>query len=280
MRRGRRGGHGALEFGGSGEDSFVAVVVTKLTGALLFILLLVMVIMALLPKAIDSVGSASNEAGEEVEPLEILTPDRLPEAIAGRPYDLALASTGGLGKVRWMLDGPIPEGLTFDPDRGLISGTPEAGTPAAVSLTVRASDGRRSDVRVLSMIVYQPDGPLTLPGNLEATLRLPRLPWRAWGELGFGFLVLMLVHMVAMNGVNAMQRQAGATAEARGEPAPAGRRFGLYRGVVRMTSFAAAIGLAGWLWVHRAAHDVTETAPESSAKVIVNTLDDRPIKRR
>ena len=29
-----------MEFGGSGEDSFVAVVVTKLTGALLFILLL------------------------------------------------------------------------------------------------------------------------------------------------------------------------------------------------------------------------------------------------
>src|SRR6516225_6138418 len=52
MRRNRRGGTG-LEFGGSGEDSFVAVVVTKLTGALLFILLLAMVIMALLPKAAD-----------------------------------------------------------------------------------------------------------------------------------------------------------------------------------------------------------------------------------
>jgi hypothetical protein len=42
-----------MEFGGSGEDSFVAVVVTKLTGALLFILLLTMVIMALIPKAVD-----------------------------------------------------------------------------------------------------------------------------------------------------------------------------------------------------------------------------------
>ena len=37
MRRNRRGGGSGLEFGGSGEDSFVAVVVTKLTGALLFI---------------------------------------------------------------------------------------------------------------------------------------------------------------------------------------------------------------------------------------------------
>ena len=41
MRRSRRGGHHGPEFGGSGEDSFVAVVVTKLTGALLFILLAV-----------------------------------------------------------------------------------------------------------------------------------------------------------------------------------------------------------------------------------------------
>src|SRR5262245_43817633 len=48
MQRGRRGSL-RQEFGGSGEDSFVAVVVTKLTGALLFILLLTMVIMALIP---------------------------------------------------------------------------------------------------------------------------------------------------------------------------------------------------------------------------------------
>ena len=53
MRRSRRGGGSGVEFGSSGEDSFVAVVVTKLTGALLFILLLTMVIMALLPKVAD-----------------------------------------------------------------------------------------------------------------------------------------------------------------------------------------------------------------------------------
>lgn len=280
MRRGRRGGHGALEFGGSGEDSFVAVVVTKLTGALLFILLLVMVIMALLPKAIDSIGSASKEAGEKIEPVEIVTPERLPEAIAGRPYALALAATGGGGKIRWMIDGPIPEGLAFDPDRGLISGTPEAGIPAPVSLNVRASDGQRSDVRVLSMVVYQPDGPLTLPGKLEATLRLPRLPWRAWGELGFGFLVLMLVHMVAMNGVNAMQRQAKATAESRGASEPSARRFGVYRGIVRVASVTAAVTLAGWLWVHRADEGPGETRPDSRPEMIAGTLDDRPEVRR
>ncbi len=66
MRRSRRGGGSGAEFGGSGEDSFVAVVVTKLTGALLFILLLTMVIMALLPKAVDVdlAEKADHNAGE------------------------------------------------------------------------------------------------------------------------------------------------------------------------------------------------------------------------
>ena len=87
MRRSRRGlAGGGHEFGGSGEDSFVAVVVTKLTGALLFILLLTMVIMALIPKA-DEAARAREKAGDPSAtlPLKILTPEGLPEAIAGPP---------------------------------------------------------------------------------------------------------------------------------------------------------------------------------------------------
>src|SRR3954467_9942831 len=100
MRRSRRGGHGGMEFGGSGEDSFVAVVVTKLTGALLFILLLTMVIMALLPKAIDLPASDQGPSKPEEGTLAIVTPETLPEAIAGRPYTVALAATGGRGPLR------------------------------------------------------------------------------------------------------------------------------------------------------------------------------------
>lgn len=273
MRRGRRGGHGVLEFGGSGEDSFVAVVVTKLTGALLFILLLAMVIMALLPKAIDTAGVASNAAGEDAEPLTIVTPDRLPEAIAGRPYELALAASGGRGPLRWTIDGPIPEGLSFDPELGLLRGTPEEGTPGAVSMSVRVSDGRQADGKFLSLVVYQPDGPLTLPTPLEATLGLPRLPWRAWGELGFGFLVLALVHLVAMNGVAAMQRQARALREAEGDTAPADRRFGVYRGVVRLATVSAMVALAAWLWMHRM--DSAE-ASSPAPRAVATTFGDGP----
>src|SRR5436853_2214338 len=105
MRRSRRGGHGGAEFGGSGEDSFVAVAVTKLTGALLFILLLTMVIMALLPKAIDVPASDSKPATPEPAKLEIVTPETLPDAIAGRPYAVALAAQGARGPLHWAVDG-------------------------------------------------------------------------------------------------------------------------------------------------------------------------------
>src|SRR5579884_112643 len=116
MRRSRRNGHAGLEFGGSGEDSFVAVVVTKLTGALLFILLLTMVIMALLPKAIDLPSSekATAETGPAPPPLAIATPEALPEAIAGHPYTVALAASGGRGPLKWAVDGALPAGLSFD----------------------------------------------------------------------------------------------------------------------------------------------------------------------
>src|ERR1700729_2412511 len=118
MRRSRRGGHSAMEFGGSGEDSFVAVVVTKLTGALLFILLLTMVIMALLPKAVDLPPPGTSE--EDAPELAITTPGTLPEAIAGRPYTLALAANGGRGPLRWSVSGDLPAGLELDPETGLL----------------------------------------------------------------------------------------------------------------------------------------------------------------
>src|SRR6516162_11233002 len=127
MRRNRRGGGSGQHFGGSGEDSFVAVVVTKLTGALLFILLLTMVIMALLPKAVD-LPSAGNSPQDSVRELTITTPEVLPEAIAGRRYTLALAATGGEGPLHWSIAGTLPEGLVLDSETGCIEGMPKKGT--------------------------------------------------------------------------------------------------------------------------------------------------------
>jgi len=252
MRRNRRSGHGGHEFGGSGEDSFVAVVVTKLTGALLFILLLTMVIMALLPKAVD-LPSSGNPEGPEAPPLAITTPETLPEAIAGHPYTLALAATGAKGPMKWSTSQPLPEGLSLDEETGVLKGTPAKGTPKPAEFVVRVSDGTTQDAGALKLTIYQSDKPLSTPVWWKPGI--PPIPWQAWLEQGFGFLVLMLVHMVGMNTVASLQRWSLAALDAENadaeDLASAKRRFMLYRLTVRVAGLSAAAILVVWLVRHR-----------------------------
>jgi hypothetical protein len=254
MRRNRRGGGSRLEFGGSGEDSFVAVVVTKLTGALLFILLLTMVIMALLPKAVDLAppGGEDVRAGAETPPapLAITTPDSLPEAIAGRPYAVALAATGGRGPLRWTLGGKLPEGLKFDVASGVLRGTPNAGTSEPISLSLRVSDGTELATSSTRLLVYQSDIPLITPAWWKPGI--PPVPWRAWLDQGVGFLVLWLVYLMGMNALGGLERTGGEGLLAL-EAGEAGllihrRRFGLYRILFRLSTLMAMLALAIWLW--------------------------------
>jgi hypothetical protein len=250
MRRSRRGGNTGPEFGGSGEDSFVAVVVTKLTGALLFILLLTMVIMALLPKAVDMAPASADRSAAEPATLAITTPESLPEAIAGRPYVVALAASGGRGRLRWSVDGALPEGLAFDAASARIEGTPRAGTPEPVNLLVQASDGTARAAQPTRLSVLQPDRPLSTPSRWRPGL--PPIPWSAWLEQGVGFLLLLLVHFLGMNAVGALERRSLAVAGRDLEPETlrrsTRRRFAVYRLTVRLASLAATGTLAVWLW--------------------------------
>jgi hypothetical protein len=239
-----------MDFGGSGEDSFVAVVVTKLTGALLFILLMSLVIMALIPRATDLARPGA--AGEEAAPLEIATDGALPEAIAGRPYQVALAARGGRGPLRWALDGELPEGLTFDPEAGRIAGTPKAGTPKPLDLVVRVSDGSERASGAARLVVFEPEGRLGMPGPIRPGL--PPVAWRAWLEQGFGFLVLGLVYLVGRGTVGSLERWSAASLP-EGSDARAGgairRRFRAYRAAVGLAAAGSAVALAVWLWSAR-----------------------------
>ncbi len=255
MRRNRRNGHGGQEFGGSGEDSFVAVVVTKLTGALLFILLMTMVIMALLPKGVDLPASGTpGSDGPEAPPLTLTTPETLPEAIAGHPYTLALAATGAKGPMKWTVSEPLPEGLSLDPETGVLKGTPRAGTPKPTEFVVRVSDGTSQDAGHVKLTVYQSDAPLTTP--IWWKPGIPPIPWRVWLEQGFGFLVLLLVHLVGMNTVGNLKRWSLGVLDAESadqvDRAAANRRFMIYRLTIRLASLTSAVILAVWLIRHHA----------------------------
>jgi hypothetical protein len=254
MRRNRRGGGTGLEFGGSGEDSFVAVVVTKLTGALLFILLLTMVIMALLPKAVDlsPAGDSAREIAQAV-PLSITTPAALPEAIAGRPYTIALAAAGGRGPLRWHLEGPLPEGLTFDAAAGLLQGTPRNGTPQPLSLSIRVSDGDSIAAKTTQLVVYQSDTPLLTPAWWKPGL--PPVPWRAWLDHGVGFLVLWLIHLIGMSTLANLERTAAQGAVAQEESkswlSTVVHRYAMYRNLMRLGTLCTMLALGIWLWSAR-----------------------------
>jgi hypothetical protein len=256
MRRLRRGGGSGFEFGSSGEDSFVAVVVTKLTGALLFILLLTMVIMALLPKVADLEerdNTATQSEGQKGRgPLQISTPGRLPEAIAGRPYLVALAATGGSGTLEWSAEKGLPDWLTLDRESGRIGGIPPAHTKDPLAFEIRVSDGTETASLAAQLVVlpYQSDSVRTWKRLTSA------VPWRAWLEQGVGFLVLWLVHLVGMNLLaNAERGSLGETLDfdnADDIQVTVRKRFASYRLVIRLTTFAAMLALLGWILVGRA----------------------------
>jgi len=253
MRRSRRSGGSASEFGSSGEDSFVAVVVTKLTGALLFILLLTMVIMALLPKAVD-LGQPDESQAEAARegapaPLLITTPVTLPDAIAGRRYLVALAATGGRGAPRWSTLAALPPWLHLDEASGQLSGTPVEENGEPLVLAFQVSDGATSASQSSRLVVLPPQ-PSAGPRSWWQR-RLAGVPWRSWLEQGVGFLLIWLVHLLGMNLLAQMEQYSmerglltqGAESVQVGFQA----RFTTYRLVVRLATAAATIALAIWL---------------------------------
>ncbi len=172
MRRSRRGGHSGLEFGGSGEDSFVAVVVTKLTGALLFILLLAMVIMALIPKGDpdragqDAAAAAPRPAARcgSRPPAPCPTPWRAGPTSSPWPPPAGMAHRDGTSR------GSCPRAWLLDEATGRIAGTPPGPTDQPMAFRVSADDGTDVASQPIQLAVLPSLSPPD-PGSLvEAAL--------------------------------------------------------------------------------------------------------------
>ncbi len=212
-----------------------------------------MVIMALIPKGVDLPRPAGEDAAAPAAPIAIATPEELPDgdrrpSLHARP----VAATASKGLQSGRSRANLPEGLAPDGDAGVVKGTPRAGTPKPVDLVFRVSDGATEDAGPARLTVYQSDKPLSTPSWWKPGL--PPVPWRAWLEQGFGFLVLLLVHLVGMNSVGSLERWSFAKMDEDNadeqDRASASSRFAIYRATVRLATVLAAIALTFWLWKH------------------------------
>lgn len=228
MSRSRRGSRGGMHFPASGEDSFVAVVITKLTGAMIFLFVVSLAIIALIPK-VD--GPSVPSIGDEAEPIVIATRGALPDAIAGRPYRLALAGRGGNGPLRWSVEGDLPAGLSFDPDAGEIRGVPEGSAASSAPLRLRAASGAVVAEESASLAVVRAEGP-------APRFDLRAISWQTWAGEGLGLLLLALAALLGAGLIRDLARRA-----------PGARiRVALYRATFAVGSLSIAVGLGAWLW--------------------------------
>lgn len=233
MRRSRRGTGFHQELGGSGEDSFVAVVVTKLTGALLFILLLTMVIMALVPKA-DQAMTQTEAASANPPELTLELPENLPEAVVGRPYQYTFSVRGSsTSKLQWSITEKLPDGIVLSTDQGSIYGQLDSATGDELFLTVQVSDGNRVASGQTRLPVWNPQQSLASSTNFISDSS-PQLSMQSWISNGFGLALIWLGHLSGLGVIDRMEsgNQTLETINRKKKPG----RFKGYRAFVWLTS--------------------------------------------
>jgi len=102
-------------------------------------------------------------------------------------------------------------------------------------------------------VVYQSDRPLITPAWWKPGL--PPVPWRAWLDHGVGFLVLWLIHLVGMSTLANLERIAvqGSVALEGSDSGSliVGRRYAIYRNLIRVSTLSAMLVLGVWLWTAR-----------------------------
>ena len=173
----------------------------------------------------------------------------MPEAIAGRPYLVALAATGGRGPLSWSVQGSMPAWLTLDQATGRIGGTPPQETVEPLALELRGERRHRNSQSAHPTVGLTLPAPTSLASSFNGRLGVVR--WRAWLEQGVGFLVLWLVHLLGMNLLANIERSSleGDVMAQADESAQLSvqKRFAGYRLLIRLATLSAMTALALWL---------------------------------
>lgn len=75
-------------------------------------------------------------------PVIDISPDVLPNASSGTPYDEMLTATGGVSPYVWVVSaGELPDGLVLDPATGNLSGIPAVDDVFSFAVTAQDADG-------------------------------------------------------------------------------------------------------------------------------------------
>ncbi len=87
-----------------------------------------------------------------------ITTASLPDGVTGKPYDITVAASGGIGARTWsVIGGSLPSGLVLDSSSGRIAGTPDFALNS--TFTLKATDSgspQQYDTRSFSIHVADP----------------------------------------------------------------------------------------------------------------------------
>ena len=109
--------------------------------------------------------TAQNKFGITINPPITVTPETIAGGIVGQPYSQTFEASGGTGALTFGLKGDLPDGLTFDDETGVLSGTPaETGT---FTMTVIGGDATDSYGATTYSLVIEAGGPVAGPVALS-----------------------------------------------------------------------------------------------------------------
>jgi hypothetical protein len=111
-------------------------------------------------------GTATQAESVTVLPVLAITSDPYPGGEVGATYSSTAQGTGGTGTYTWAAFGTLPDGLTFDPSTGQLSGTPtQVGTSTFVLVLSDGSSPVTNQVESVTILAGPSITSDPLPGG-------------------------------------------------------------------------------------------------------------------